>query len=168
MKMILKDGPRVQPRYSAPQPCLRVWHVARLADETSPNFWCPAQTHSHPPPRRQANRRLARIGSRVCGLVPLCREAKRSADRARFRQSTPKCGMELRHYRPKIRCSRHALDPGVKPNFHTASREHFLRVSSEALTQFWQDYRTGMHEQNSQHIFTQIGIEGQCFPDEVI
>src|SRR5213593_3680754 len=38
---------------------------------------------------------------------------------------------------------------------------HFLRVSSQALTQFWQDYRTGMHEHNSQHIFTQIGIEGE-------
>jgi len=35
---------------------------------------------------------------------------------------------------------RHALDPGVKPDFHAASREHFLRVSSQALTQFWQDY----------------------------
>src|SRR6266853_1222240 len=27
---------------------------------------------------------------------------------------------------------------------------------------------TGMHEHNSQHIFTQIGIEGQRFPHEVI
>src|SRR5438874_12489366 len=38
MKMMFADDVRVQPRYSAPQPCLRVWHVAQLADETSRIF----------------------------------------------------------------------------------------------------------------------------------
>src|SRR6266496_4209385 len=104
MKMILGDDLRVQPRYSAPLFYPRVWHAARLADEISPDFSCPAQTRSHPPPTHQANRELARIGSRVFGLVPLCTGAKGSADWALCRQSTPKCWMESRHHRPTIRC----------------------------------------------------------------
>ena len=40
-------------------------------------------------------------------------------------------GWNLRHHQSKIRgLFRHALDSGVKPDFHAASREHLLRVSS--------------------------------------
>src|SRR6266513_2276590 len=63
---------------------------------------------------------------------------------------------------------RHALDPGAKPDFHTASREYLLRVSSQVFTQLRQDHRTRMDQHNSQHIFTQVGIEWQRFPHKVI
>jgi hypothetical protein len=62
----------------------------------------------------------------------------------------------------------HALDPGIKPDSHAAPGEHLLRMSSQAFTQFWQDHRARVHEHNSQHIFTQIGVEWQRIPYEVI
>src|SRR5689334_13276922 len=92
--MMLGDDLRVQLRYSAPQFYPRVWHVVQLADEISPDFWCPAQTHSPLPPTRQANRKLARIGLRLVGLVPLHRKAMRPADWALFPQSRPKFAMK--------------------------------------------------------------------------
>src|SRR6516225_11435568 len=104
MKMTLGDDLRAQPRYSAPQFYLRVWHAVQLADEISPDFWCPARTHSPPPTKHRANRELARIGLRVVGLVPLHREAMRQADWAPFPQSRPKCATGLRCHRLKQYC----------------------------------------------------------------
>src|SRR6516164_7082330 len=101
MKMTLDHDPGVQPRYSAPQFYAREWHVARLADEISPDFWCPAQMHSPPPPTRQSNRELAKIGLRLVCLVPLRREARRQADWELFPQSRPKCATGLRCHRLK-------------------------------------------------------------------
>src|SRR6476659_3108165 len=101
MKMTLGHDPRVQPRYSAPRFYPRVWHAVQLADEIFPDFWCPARTYSPPPPTRQANRELARIGLRVVGLVPLHREAMRQADWALFPQSRPKCATGLKCHRLK-------------------------------------------------------------------
>src|ERR1700747_1417759 len=101
MKTTLSDDPGVQPRYSVPQLYPRVWHAVQLADEISPGFWCPAQTHSPPPPTHQANRELARIGLRLVGLVPFHREAMRPADWALFPQSRPKCATGLRYHRLK-------------------------------------------------------------------
>src|SRR5207249_4592880 len=62
----------------------------------------------------------------------------------------------------------HALDPGVKLDLHAAALEHLPRMSTQTFTQFWQDHRPGMHEHNSQHSFTQIGIVRQRVPHEVI
>src|SRR4029077_4537446 len=39
-----------------------------------------------------------------------------------------------------------AFNPRVEPDFDTAPRKHLLCVLSEALTQFGQDHRAGMHE----------------------
>src|SRR5207248_4673955 len=62
----------------------------------------------------------------------------------------------------------HTLDPGIKADLHAASLEHLLRMSSQTFTQFRQDHRPRMHEYNSQHSFTQIGIEWQRVAHEVI